>query len=51
MWTVLISGLVAVVLNVIIPRETLEAGPEDGEGEEVEQVVEEVEASSQAQKA
>lgn len=41
--TVLVAGLVAVVLNLIIPRESLE--DEEDEGEEVGHVVEDVEAS------
>jgi hypothetical protein len=49
--TVLASGLVAVMLNLIIPREVLQV-EEDGE-EEAEPVVEDVdvEALDQAQKA
>ena len=48
---VLAAGLVAVILNLIIPRELLQV-EEDGE-EGVEQVVEDVvvEASERAQKA
>lgn len=46
--TVLAAGLVAVILNLIIPRELLQV-EEDGE-EEVEQVVD-AEASDQVQKA
>ncbi|KAH0840324.1 xanthine/uracil permease [Lanmaoa asiatica] len=45
----LASGLVAVILNLIIPQELLQN--KEDEGEEVGQVVEDVEASDQARKA
>ena len=53
--TVLVAGLVAVLLNAIIPHES--GGDEEGEGEgegereDVEQVIEDVEALDQARKA
>lgn len=47
--TVLVSGLVAVGLNLIIPQELIQ--DKGDEGVEVEQVVEDLEASDQAQKA
>lgn len=47
--TVLVAGLVAVILNLIIPEELLQ--DKEDEGEEVEQVVQDVEASDRAQKA
>lgn len=47
--TVLAAGLVAVILNLIIPQELLQ--DEEDEREEAEQVVQDVEASDQAQKA
>lgn len=45
--TVLVAGLVAVGLNLIIPRELLQDAEEE---EEVEQVVQDVEAPDQVQK-
>ena len=50
--TVLVAGLVAVLLNAIIPHES--GGDEEGEGEgkreDVEQVIEDVEALDQVRK-
>lgn len=45
--TVLVSGLVAVILNLIIPQELSQTEEEE---EEIEQVIEDVEASNQVQK-
>lgn len=43
MFVVLIAGIVAAVLNLILPQESLD---EDEEDEDVEQIVEEVERGS-----